>query len=780
MSQEENNKAVVRRENYKPPTKKDGKNYLLVIGIDAYAHCPTLYNAVKDAQDIVEVLETRFQFESKNIKILYNQAATKSNIYKAFEYFAETVTTADNFLLYFSGHGEFKKSFNEGYWIPVEAELKATYQFISNSECKKILSAIKSHHTFLMADSCFSGSFFAKGTRKNISLRKERDPSRWGLTAGRNEIVTDGIPGKNSPFAESILYQLRNADKPLGVAELCNKVLEVVAANADQTPRGEPLKIAGHQGGQFVFHLKMDERVDWKKALTTKTVAAFQSFVSKYPDSKNTPTAQEKIKIIQAASLWQKIEMARDNTFNEVSNKLLLLNQYADKYENQVHYEEALNLGELLAYKKQFLQAQSSKFALRRFLQKPLPSVDGVKAIKSLARTKLTNWGNTSIEKEEPTKISPQVKKKIEEKPIIKPKPQPIVVKPHPPIPSFLERYGKYLLFLLVLLPGYGINEMINNSSANMNSFDDIMAAVSNVFKDLAKVEQGYDTYLYKGNAELLKNTPNYQIAKKHYQAAINAAEGSEIDTKEAKIGIKKCKDGLDEESNRMTELVTVGKKIIHNYFWLSAKSTNTIIAYEAYQKKYSNGKYNIDAINQIEKLKAEAPPVDSGTFIDVRDGQSYQWLRLEDGKKWMTQNLNYAIKNSWCYDDSTNCTKFGRLYNWSLAKKVCPDEWRLPTDNDWKNMADYYGGSTNDKDKNSPRGKEAYSALMDSNGFSASLGGIYSNSRKFEFFGNRGYYWSSTNMDYTYAWRYIFKENKLHRGFGGKSVNRSCRCIQD
>ena len=91
------------------------KNYLLVIGIDNYLHCPTLYNAVKDAQDIVEVLETRFQFESKNIKTLYNQAATKSNIYQAFEYFAETVTPADSFLLYFSGHGEFKKLFNLGY-----------------------------------------------------------------------------------------------------------------------------------------------------------------------------------------------------------------------------------------------------------------------------------------------------------------------------------------------------------------------------------------------------------------------------------------------------------------------------------------------------------------------------------------------------------------------------------------------------------------------------------------------------------------------------------------
>ena len=813
MPQGENNKSVrLEQEDHNAATQKAGKNYLLVIGIDEYVHCPTLYNAVKDAKDIVEVLISRFQFETENIQTLYNQAATKSNIYKAFEYFAEKVTPADNFLLYFSGHGEFKKLFNLGYWIPVEAEIDATHKFIPNSEVKNILSAIKSHHTFLMADSCFSGSLFAKGTGKNISLRKEKDPSRWGLTAGRNEIVTDGTPGKNSPFAESILYQLRNADSPIGVAELCNKVLEVVAANADQTPRGEPLKIEGHRGGQFVFHLKMDEVADWNNALSTNTVAAFKSFVAKYPDSKNTLVAKDKIKALQAENLWQKIEQTRATTLNEVKNKLRLVNQYVDKHENQVHYDEALNVGELLDYKKQFLQAQSSEFALRRFLRKPIPNVEGASAIKDAARGKLADWNDTPTEVEAPAKIIPPIKKKVEEKPKIKPTPKPNI--PSSPTPSFFEKYRKYLVLLLIPLIGYGIFQATNIGGSDITPIKESTVLDKTPTKEpddpkvaaLAKARQKYQTLLAKGDAELQNKTPNYQTAKGYYQDAINAAKDFAIDTKAAETGSKKCtdeiakqsaaerekqrkakaakiqkdydqlisegnryydkddyknalakyqaakgkikndyaarrgitksQDKLDEiEKNRQAQLAADQAKKAHDKAWTSAKSRNTIAAYEAYQKKYPNGKYYNDATSQIKKLKAAATAnANSGTFKDARDGQTYKWVRLKDGKKWMAQNLNYKTPDSWWYErKSSNGKKYGRLYTWQAAKNACPSGWRLPSDDEWWKMASYYGKAYNsqsgqqiNKNKEGDAGEAAYKALMQggNSGFSALLGG--------------------------------------------------------
>lgn len=111
-----------------------GKNYLLAIGIDDYTHCPTLHNAVKDAKDLAAVLKKRFQFEANNIVELHDSEATKRNIYNALRTLAGKINPNDNFLLYFSGHGEYDKVFKLGYWVPIEAEKDAIDQYIPNSK----------------------------------------------------------------------------------------------------------------------------------------------------------------------------------------------------------------------------------------------------------------------------------------------------------------------------------------------------------------------------------------------------------------------------------------------------------------------------------------------------------------------------------------------------------------------------------------------------------------------------------------------------------------------
>lgn len=235
-----------------------GKNYLFIIAIDDYDNCPKLYNPVKDAKDLLNLLAEKYEFENQNIITLFNADANESNIIHSFRDLARSLTPQDNLIIYFSGHGEYDDIFKEGYWIPSNAGRGAIEDYVPNSKIRTILNAIQSHHTFLIADSCFSGSLFTTG--KDVAQnRLDKDPSRWGLTAGRNEIVDDGKPGANSPFADSLIYHLKNNDKPIGVMELCRKVVEDVIANASQTPRGEPLKVEGHRGGQFYFQPRQAE-----------------------------------------------------------------------------------------------------------------------------------------------------------------------------------------------------------------------------------------------------------------------------------------------------------------------------------------------------------------------------------------------------------------------------------------------------------------------------------------------------------------------------------------
>lgn len=63
-----------------------------------------------------------------------------------------------------------------------------------------------------------------------------------------------------------------------------------------------------------------------------------------------------------------------------------------------------------------------------------------------------------------------------------------------------------------------------------------------------------------------------------------------------------------------------------------------------------------------------------AGSFRDSRDGKTYKTVRMPDDETWMAENLNYNMNGCMCYDnDSSNCSKYGRLYTWEMAAKACP-----------------------------------------------------------------------------------------------------------
>jgi uncharacterized protein (TIGR02145 family) len=93
--------------------------------------------------------------------------------------------------------------------------------------------------------------------------------------------------------------------------------------------------------------------------------------------------------------------------------------------------------------------------------------------------------------------------------------------------------------------------------------------------------------------------------------------------------------------------------------------------------------------------------------------GPTYSSKRMPDGKEWMRENLNVNTDRSFCYGDSElNCRRYGRLYTWASAREGCRSlgaGWRLPTNDDWRQMAKHYGGVRDDSDDG---GKAAYKAL--------------------------------------------------------------------
>lgn len=172
---------------------------------------------------------------------------------------------------------------------------------------------------------------------------------------------------------------------------------------------------------------------------------------------------------------------------------------------------------------------------------------------------------------------------------------------------------------------------------------------------------------------------------------------------------------------------------------------------------------------------------------VKDRDGNSYAFKTMLDNKQWLTANLNLNIEGSFCYGDlPSNCQEYGRLYTWETAKKACPllgEGWRLPTDEEWQQMASHYGGVFNNS---TDSGKTAFKSLLHPGpaGFNALLGGGSApDSTRYKRLQGHGFYWTATESDTAHAWFYNFGKGRgmLFRQPDGEKFRAfSVRCISD
>ena len=192
-----------------------------------------------------------------------------------------------------------------------------------------------------------------------------------------------------------------------------------------------------------------------------------------------------------------------------------------------------------------------------------------------------------------------------------------------------------------------------------------------------------------------------------------------------------------------------------------------------------------------------------SGTFTDSRDGKTYRTVRI--GKlTWMAENLNFVTDSSACYDNAdSNCTKYGRLYNWDDAMTACPAGWRMPSEEDWDSLTvadggqrveDGYDGydwefaakklksTTGWDDWEDDDGKLVSGNGTDEFGFSALPGGYRWSDGGFYTAGSYGLWWSATEVDATDArgrLMFYFRDYVFSYWYD-KAGMFSLRCVRD
>jgi len=236
----------------------DGIHYALLIGVQDYTYSSvtSLDYPISDAMKVKEVLTQYYTFEEENIIFLKNP--DRKMIIRTFDAIAKKLTLKDNLLLFFSGHGYWDKNLEQGYWLPSDATWDDRSGWIENSTISTYLRGIKTQHSLVVSDACFSGSIFkTKDAFASIPKSVEeiyKLPSRKAITSGAVETVPD-----HSVFVEYFLKKLeQNTQQYLDAQTLYTSIRDAVNNNSptNQKPLFGVISQAGDEGGEFIFILK--------------------------------------------------------------------------------------------------------------------------------------------------------------------------------------------------------------------------------------------------------------------------------------------------------------------------------------------------------------------------------------------------------------------------------------------------------------------------------------------------------------------------------------------
>jgi len=154
------------------------------------------------------------------------------------------------------------------------------------------------------------------------------------------------------------------------------------------------------------------------------------------------------------------------------------------------------------------------------------------------------------------------------------------------------------------------------------------------------------------------------------------------------------------------------------------------------------------------------------------------------------TKNISgeTSPKYQWAYNgNESNVATYGRLYTWYVvndSRGICPTGWHVPADSEWKAMVDFLGGviEADAKLKENSSLWEGSNEANNKSGFTARPGGWRCDCGDFDYLGEIGWWWSSTEESPYFAY-----DCSMTSGYGpvqfnasGRKTGLELRCIKD
>jgi hypothetical protein len=199
-------------------------DYALIFATNEYDEWGDLINPMFDAEAIKKDLEELYGYK---VELVRNP--TKSVfLSKLREYSLKNYLPDDQLFVFIAGHGKFDPLIKDGYLVAKDSKNsdENSESYISFSDLRTRIDNNPCRHIFLTMDACFGGTFdqaiakrgadedeetnFNLSVQQDLIKRKLQYKTRIYLTSGGKEYVSDGRPGKHSPFATRFLEALRS------------------------------------------------------------------------------------------------------------------------------------------------------------------------------------------------------------------------------------------------------------------------------------------------------------------------------------------------------------------------------------------------------------------------------------------------------------------------------------------------------------------------------------------------------------------------------------------
>ncbi|RAK24850.1 caspase domain-containing protein [Flavobacterium aquaticum] len=340
-------------------------NKIIGIAINDYDNpvLDKIENCKQDVNTIIGLLSNKYTFDDVEL-ITDKKNTTRKALYnKLNEYFINTLED-ESILLIYAGHGVYNEKLQTSYWQTSDSDPEDSSSWFNINDLLDFIRASKAFHISIISDSCFSGAIFKDKIRGGGIDAFNTKKSRYALTSGGMENVSDGKKGHLSPFAETLVKLLEeNTSEELPFSILANNLLMNFTESRSQTPMCGALNDVGHDGGSFILKLKEEsnkEVIDNKNTFLKNKLNNL--FIELSPEDVKIidtlkPIREEKLALVkkqkyeEAAALRYKEKELEEYVYNKIPkyiDDLININEFtpeeiqkAEKLDSEIeNYEK--------------------------------------------------------------------------------------------------------------------------------------------------------------------------------------------------------------------------------------------------------------------------------------------------------------------------------------------------------------------------------------------------------------------------------------------------------